>query len=107
MPRRYATYVDEFQTLHQWSTVGSWLIGIGMLIHLAVFVMSFFGGEKAPANPWGGLSMEWETESPPIEHNFHHEPVVRHHPYDFDDVVPPHTEPGEFPLPAPDDRFKH
>ncbi len=107
MPRRYATYVDEFTTLHQISTIGSWILAAGMLIHLAVFVTSLFGGKKAPPNPWGGLSLEWEAASPPIEHNFHHEPVVRHGPYDFDDAVPPHTEPGEFPLPAPDGKAKH
>ncbi len=101
MPRRYATYVEEFQALHQLSTVGSWILGVGFLIHLAVFATSFFGGKTAPPNPWGGLSLEWETASPPIEHNFHHEPVVRHHPYDFDTVVPPQTEPGEFPVADP------
>jgi len=100
MPRRYATYVDEFQGLHQLSTVGSWILALGLLIHLAVFAMSLFGGKKAPPNPWGGLSMEWETASPPIEHNFHHEPVLRHHPYDYDNIIPPQTEPGEFPLPV-------
>ncbi len=101
MPRRYATYVDEFQALHQLSTVGSWILGVGFLIHLAVLATSFFGGKTAPPNPWGGLSLEWETASPPIEHNFHHEPVVRHHPYDFDTVVPPQTVPGEFPVADP------
>ncbi|RMH30044.1 MAG: cytochrome c oxidase subunit I [Planctomycetota bacterium] len=101
MPRRYATYVPEFQSLHQLSTIGSMILAVGFLVHLMVFVMSLAGGRKAPPNPWGGLSMEWETASPPIEHNFHHEPVVRHHPYDFDDTVPPQTDPAEFPLPEP------
>jgi cytochrome c oxidase subunit 1 len=30
MPRRYATYVDEFQFLHIVSTVGSWLLLLGL-----------------------------------------------------------------------------
>jgi len=102
MPRRYGTYVPEFQTLHQISTIGSMILGLGMLVHLAVFVLSLAAGKKAPPNPWGSLSMEWETASPPIEHNFPHEPVVRHGPYDYDNTVPPQTKPGEFPLPAPD-----
>ena len=73
----------------------------GFLVHLAVFLHSLMFGKKSPANPWGGLSLEWESATPPIEHNFAHEPVVRYGPYDFDDHVPPQTEPGEFPLPEP------
>ncbi len=99
MPRRYASYVDEFQTLHVISTVGSWLLLIGFLIHLVNFLHSLVAGPKAPPNPWGGLSLEWETESPPTAHNFHHEPLVTHGPYDFDRVLPPHCDPEDFPLP--------
>ncbi len=99
MPRRYASYVDEFQTLHIISTVGSWLLLIGFLIHLFNFLFSLVAGPKAPPNPWGGLSLEWETESPPTAHNFHHEPLVTHGPYDFDRVLPPHCDPEDFPLP--------
>ena len=102
MPRRYASYVDEFQLLHQVSTFGSWILALGLFGHLGVFVASLFAGKPAGENPWGGLTLEWTTESPPDEHNFHHEPIVKHGPYDFDTIVPPHTEPGEYPLPEPD-----
>lgn len=98
MPRRYASYVDEFTWMHQVSTIGSYILLLGFLTHLFVFVHSLVAGAKAPANPWGGLSMEWEAASPPIEHNFEHEPVVKHGPYDFDDVVPPHCDPKDYPL---------
>ncbi|MEO0482071.1 MAG: cbb3-type cytochrome c oxidase subunit I [Planctomycetota bacterium] len=101
MPRRYASYVDEFQLLHQISTVGSWILLLGFLVHLFVFLHSLISGPKAPPNPWGGLTLEWETESPPIEHNFHHEPLVKHGPYDFDEVHPPHCDPAEYPIPEP------
>ncbi|HHN78537.1 MAG TPA: cytochrome c oxidase subunit I [Phycisphaerales bacterium] len=101
MPRRYASYVDEFQMLHQISTFGSWVLLVGFLIHLFNFIYSLIAGPKAPPNPWGGLTLEWETESPPIEHNFHHEPLVKHGPYDFEMVVPPHCDAREFPLPIP------
>ncbi|MFN0012684.1 MAG: cbb3-type cytochrome c oxidase subunit I [Phycisphaerales bacterium] len=102
MPRRYASYVDEFVIYHQLSTIGSWLLLVGFLVHLFTFIHSLAAGKKAPANPWGGLSMEWtDAASPPITHNFHHEPVCNHGPYDFDDVVPPQTRPGEFILPPP------
>ncbi|HRQ71834.1 MAG TPA: cbb3-type cytochrome c oxidase subunit I [Phycisphaerales bacterium] len=98
MPRRYASYVDEFQFLHQVSTVGSWFLLIGFLVHLGTFIHSLVAGPKAPPNPWGGLTLEWETESPPIEHNFHHEPILKHGPYDYDTTVPPHYDPADYPL---------
>lgn len=101
MPRRYASYIDEFQLLHQISTIGSMILLAGFLVHLFTFLHSLFMGPKAPQNPWGGLTLEWETETPPIEHNFHHEPVVNHGPYDFDEVVPPGWDPKDYPLPEP------
>jgi len=101
MPRRYATYVEEFTTLHQISTIGTWILALGFFIHLGVFIHSMVAGRKAPRNPWGGLTFEWETESPPLEHNFAHEPVIVHGPYDYEDVYPPHCDPADFPLPEP------
>ncbi|MBY0112179.1 MAG: cbb3-type cytochrome c oxidase subunit I [Phycisphaerales bacterium] len=104
MPRRYASYIDDYQIYHVISTVGSYILLLGFLIHLFVFLHSLVAGRKAPANPWGGLTLEWEATSPPDEHNFHHEPIVRHGPYDFDTTVPPHWDPKDYPLPA---RPKH
>ena len=100
MPRRYASYIDDYQIYHQISTVGSYLLLVGFLIHLFVFLHSLVAGRKAPANPWGGLTLEWEATSPPDEHNFHHEPMVKHGPYDFETTVPPHWDPKDYPLPA-------
>jgi len=99
MPRRYASYVEEYQSLHVWSTVGSYILLLGFLIHLFVFIHSLVAGRKAPANPWGGLTLEWEAESPPIEHNFAHEPIVTHGPYDYETTVPPHWNAKDYPLP--------
>jgi cytochrome c oxidase subunit I len=99
MPRRYATYVDEFEWMHKISTTGSYVLASGLLLHLMVFIQSLMAGAPAPKNPWGGLTFEWETESPPIEHNFPHEPVITHGPYDYDTVVPPNCDPREWPLP--------
>ena len=107
MPRRYASYADEFIIYHQLSTVGAYMLLVGFLVHAANFIHSLAAGPKAPPNPWGALTLDWtDTASPPITHNFHHEPVLTHGPYDFDDVVPPQTKPGEFPLSAPAVRKK-
>ncbi|MEN9824707.1 MAG: hypothetical protein RI953_452 [Pseudomonadota bacterium] len=86
MPRRYANYLPEFQTWHQISTIGSYLLGLGFFITLIYMIQSLINGEKAPKNPWGARTLEWETDSPPIEHNFHVQPVVKHGPYEFPEI---------------------
>jgi len=98
MPRRYAGFIDDFLILHNVSTLGSVLLLIGFLGHAAVFLHSLVAGRKSGPNPWGGLTLEWEAEGPPIEHNFHKEPVVEHGPYDFETTVPPHWDPTDYPL---------
>jgi cytochrome c oxidase subunit 1 len=85
MPRRYATYDPEFQTLHQVSTLGTLLLGVGLLVALVVLIRSLLKGERAPANPWGGATLEWQCTSPPPFYNFDRPPAVGD-PYDFSDI---------------------
>jgi len=87
MPRRYYNYLEQFQPLHAFSTFGSWIIGAGFFLMLYYLAQSLRSGAKAPANPWGGISLEWETQSPPITENFVVTPVVTHGPYDFADAM--------------------
>ncbi len=93
MPRRYYDYLPEFQTLHQVSTVGSWILGLGFLIMVAYLLASLKVGALAPANPWGGLTLEWQTTSPPPLHNFEKQPSTKIGPYDYGVPVPP-KKPG-------------
>jgi len=86
MPRRYYTYLPEFHSLHVISTVGSWILAAGLFTTLGCFIASLMKGARAPQNPWGGLSLEWATQTPPIEHNFHHQIVVTSGPYDFPEI---------------------
>jgi cytochrome c oxidase subunit 1 len=65
-----------------------------------VFLHSLAAGRLAPQNPWGGLTLEWVAASPPVEHNFDHDPVVKHGPYDFETTVPPGWKPEDYPIPA-------
>ncbi len=83
MPRRYFDYIPAYEQLNKISTVGSWLIGIGFLIGLVSIIQALRSGAKAPANPWGSKTLEWHTESPPITHNFSHEPHVTEGPYEY------------------------
>ncbi len=82
MPRRYAAYVEEFQDLHRLSTIGSMTLGFGLLLALIVLLYSLAYGKRAPKNPWGGATLEWECTSPPPHDNFAVAPTVGD-PYDF------------------------
>lgn len=82
MPRRYASYVEEFQQLHQLSTIGAITLGIGLLVAGLTLIHSLFYGRKAPTNPWGGATLEWVCASPPPHDNFSHPPTVGD-PYNF------------------------
>jgi cytochrome c oxidase subunit 1 len=82
MPRRYARYVPEFQELHQLSTYGAFLLGIGLFVALGVVIHSLMRGRKAPPNPWGGATLEWQCSSPPPYYNFMNPPTVNE-PYDY------------------------
>ena len=83
MPRRYFNYLPEFTALHQFSSVGSFVLGIGFCIMIGYLVWSLFAGEKAPDNPWGSTTLEWQSTSPPIMHNFIETPVVTGGPYAY------------------------
>jgi len=87
MPRRYFTYPEKYQAFHVMSTVGSWILGLGLLIMAVYLIYAIKWGPKAPKNPWGALTLEWTTSSPPPPHNFEEIPKITHGPYDHDKVV--------------------
>ncbi len=86
MPRRYATYVPQFQNIHVISTIGSYILGVGLLWTAIYLLRSLKSGAQASDNPYGGASLEWITQSPPIEHNFHGQPRVDTDPYNFPQI---------------------
>ena len=83
MPRRYYDYLEQYQGLHGFSSVGSYILGLGFLVMLYMFAKSLTSGEKAPPNPWGSAGYEWMTATPPVEHNFVQQPVMTRGPYDY------------------------
>jgi cytochrome c oxidase subunit 1 len=90
MPRRYYDIPEgmpEYVPLHQVSSVGAMMLGVGFLIMACYLLWSLFKGKPAPANPWGCCTLEWQTASPPIVHNFERAPTWDHeeaYPYGVD-----------------------
>ena len=76
MPRRYYDYQPEYQIYHVISTIGSYIMASGFLLTGYYLLASLFGGRLAPANPWGGRSLEWQCASPPPFDNFATQPRV-------------------------------
>jgi cytochrome c oxidase subunit 1 len=77
MPRRYFDYLPEFQSMHFLSTIGAYVNAFGYTFALMNLLYAFwFGKEKATANPYNSLSLEWQTPSPPPHENFTKTPVV-------------------------------
>ncbi|MCH8276287.1 MAG: cytochrome c oxidase subunit I [Bacteroidetes bacterium] len=84
MPRRYFDYPLEFLGLNVLSTYGSWIMAAGFFLIAGYLLFSLFKGKKAPANPWGALTLEWtHTASIPEPHNFTVTPVVTRGAYDY------------------------
>ncbi|HML15841.1 MAG TPA: cytochrome c oxidase subunit I [Bryobacteraceae bacterium] len=83
MPRRYYNYLDQYQPLHAFSTYGSWVLGAGLFTIAFYLLASLRRPMDATDNPWGGTTLEWQTSSPPVEHNFEDQPVLTRAPYDY------------------------
>jgi len=93
MPRRYYNYLDQYQPLHAFSSVGSWVMGLGFIIMAIYLIHSIRKGKPSGNNPWGALTLEWQSTSPPPKENFDGTPEMKTGPYDFDKVIPERTFP--------------
>jgi cytochrome c oxidase subunit 1 len=82
MPRRYYNYPEEFEIYHVISSLGSYLLALGLFLTAGYLIHSLIAGRKAPDNPWGGATMEWQAASPPVHHNFTSKPILTD-PYDY------------------------
>ncbi len=83
MPRRYASYPDEFQMLNIFSTAGASILGFGYLFPMIYLTWSLFRGKKAGPNPFDAKGLEWTVPSPPPTFNFTETPVVTEEAYDY------------------------
>jgi cytochrome c oxidase subunit I len=83
MPRRVHEYAPEFQVYNVLSSAGASILGVGYLLPAIYLLWSLRNGKRAAANPWGATGLEWQTSSPPPEHNFHETPVVTDQAYSY------------------------
>lgn len=83
MPRRYFDYLPQFQTGHVISTVGAFILFIGLILMIRNFMQGRRKGAIAEANPWKGVTLEWQVPSPPPHENFDEIPTITKKPYLF------------------------
>ena len=65
MPRRVASYDPEFAFWNVIASIGGFILGMSTLPFLLNMISSWISGEKAPANPWRAIGLEWLVSSPP------------------------------------------
>jgi cytochrome c oxidase subunit I len=83
MPRRVATYEDQFANWNLFISVWSFILGASFMIFVYNMIVSWKSGPIAPANPWGGRTIEWLVDSPPPVFNFDEVPQVVGNPYEY------------------------
>jgi cytochrome c oxidase subunit 1 len=84
MPRRYYSYPAQYEFLNVLSTGGAYLLAGALLLTLVNLVVALRYGARAGRNPWGSRTYEWDTPSPPLQHNFPEPPVVDRGPYAYE-----------------------
>jgi cytochrome c oxidase subunit I+III len=80
MPRRVFTYPagSGLELPNLISSIGAFVLGLGVLIFLVNFVWSIVlaHGREAGVNPWGAGTLDFATESPPPDEGYRVVPIV-------------------------------
>jgi cytochrome c oxidase subunit I len=79
MPRRVYDYSGDLGVggYNMISTIGSFMLGIGVLLTVINALRSYRNGKVAGNDPWKGNTLEWYVQSPPPVNNFDVVPRVR------------------------------
>ncbi|SET12895.1 cytochrome c oxidase subunit I [Nonomuraea wenchangensis] len=78
MPRRVYTFPSGigWEPWAMAATIGAYLLTAGLLVVLGTLWYAHRRGPVAPADPWGGETLEWAAASPPKPYNFAVIPTV-------------------------------
>jgi cytochrome c oxidase subunit 1 len=83
-PRRVFEYARNLQTLNDWASISSFVLGGSILLFVINFVYStVIVRERELGNPWRSRGLEWQLSSPPPPGNFDRVPVVLSGPYEY------------------------
>ena len=79
MPRRIPDYPDAYAGYNYWSSIGSYIAGVSVLLFLFIVWKTFRDKIPAGNNPWGvgATTLEWTVSSPPAFHTFEKTPVIK------------------------------
>ncbi|MFZ4615921.1 MAG: cytochrome c oxidase subunit I [Rectinemataceae bacterium] len=83
MPRRYFDFPAKFTELQVVSSIGSYIMVIGIAMIMGNLLRGAKKGEKAPDNPWQGATLDWSLPSPAPLENWDVPPTVTRGPYEF------------------------
>ncbi len=87
MPRRYFTHLPQYHEAHVIASIGAFIMVFGLLLFFGNLLAALWKGKKAEANPWGGVTLEWQTSSPPPLENFETRPEIHERPYIFNPEI--------------------
>lgn len=79
MPRRIPDYPDAYAGWNYWSSIGSYISGISVILFLVILIEMFMRKRPVADNQWGegATTLEWTVSSPPPFHTFETLPVVK------------------------------
>jgi cytochrome c oxidase subunit 1 len=78
MPWHVDTYArHSLRGLHGLAAAGGGLVFLGVLVFVAAVLTASLRRSDSPGDPYGGMTLEWATASPPPRANFETLPEVR------------------------------
>jgi cytochrome c oxidase subunit 1 len=79
MPRRYIDYPDAYAYWNYVSSIGYYIVVVGLLVFFVALIEAFLAKRRVGENPWGAgaTTLEWTLPSPPPFHQFNTLPRIK------------------------------